>query len=514
MPAKVSFNRSLPTLLSRNPVEVLTLLYLLFIVQLSLIPYDLQLGRAGGDVFSEPWSARHPPDVAANLMLYVPLGWLLHAGLARRLHSRWSACLLSVTAAFGLSLSMEVMQGFSPSRVSSLADVATNAVGAALGNVLACGCGWLLPRLLGALIATLYERPQVALLQVYLVVLVFVGALPFLFCLDGGHLKNAVRDAYVVPFASDATWTQRADKALKDDDQYAYAMFAHTRMWHWSAWAAEAASFALLAWLMYPVWRTQYGWKPLPAAALTCWCGGLLALGLSVMQLFILTRGFDATDVLMRGLGLVGGLLLHARYATSAAKAEATRTGGPLARVICIAAAGFVLFNGLIPFVPDSDGSLLRAIATPAFRPLQATYTSRFDLMTEDLVSKFAAYAVLGATLATALPWVAQLSRARRVWLAAGVAALLSSMLEVAQAYIMPRVPSLTDVLLAAVACPVGVLAQAQFRAMREFVAAQPPLPSDRPWTPTDELIHTLTEPYAAAPKEVPLPRTQHPSQT
>jgi VanZ family protein len=71
-------------------------------------------------------------DLAANLLAYVPLGFLLVPALHPRMRLG-SAALLAGVAAAALSFSMEMLQNFLPSRVPSNLDFAGNAVGAMLG---------------------------------------------------------------------------------------------------------------------------------------------------------------------------------------------------------------------------------------------------------------------------------------------------------------------------------------------------------------------------------------------
>ncbi|MEO8779054.1 MAG: VanZ family protein [Rhodanobacter sp.] len=75
-------------------------------------------------------------DVFANVLLYVPLGFL--AGLGRHLRR----IPLILLAALSLSLGLETMQAFLPGRVASWLDVATNVFGAGLGATTAATMRW------------------------------------------------------------------------------------------------------------------------------------------------------------------------------------------------------------------------------------------------------------------------------------------------------------------------------------------------------------------------------------
>lgn len=75
-------------------------------------------------------------DVLANILLYMPLGFL--AGLDRRLRR----ILLTLLATLLLSLGLEVMQAFLPGRVASWLDVVTNVFGTGLGTTVASMLRW------------------------------------------------------------------------------------------------------------------------------------------------------------------------------------------------------------------------------------------------------------------------------------------------------------------------------------------------------------------------------------
>jgi VanZ family protein len=84
-------------------------------------------------------------DVATNLLGYAPLGFLLTLTGLRSGHVKWAG-LLAVCTALLLSLSMETLQSYLPSRVPSNVDLVLNTLGAALGAYIA----WALEKL-GAL---------------------------------------------------------------------------------------------------------------------------------------------------------------------------------------------------------------------------------------------------------------------------------------------------------------------------------------------------------------------------
>lgn len=83
-------------------------------------------------------------DVAANLVGYAPLGFLLALSFLRRggkpvMPSNWSAIAVATLVGGLLSLCMEALQSYLPSRVPSNVDFALNTLGAFSGAVVAGG---------------------------------------------------------------------------------------------------------------------------------------------------------------------------------------------------------------------------------------------------------------------------------------------------------------------------------------------------------------------------------------
>jgi len=75
-------------------------------------------------------------DIAANIIGFIPIGFMFPFGFRRV--TRKSLCLSSLlgfSTGVALSLFVEVVQVWLPSRDSSFLDLAMNAVGAAIGTI-------------------------------------------------------------------------------------------------------------------------------------------------------------------------------------------------------------------------------------------------------------------------------------------------------------------------------------------------------------------------------------------
>lgn len=112
--------------------------YLLLIVYASLYPLT-GWRDSGGNPLSF-LGARWPRywtgfDLATNVIAYLPFGFFGTAALRRRL-APLPAWLVASLCGSGLSFSMELLQNYLPSRVSSNVDLGFNAAGAMLGGLL------------------------------------------------------------------------------------------------------------------------------------------------------------------------------------------------------------------------------------------------------------------------------------------------------------------------------------------------------------------------------------------
>jgi VanZ family protein len=131
----------------------------------SLYPFSFSLGGAGllerlGEL---PRAGTTRSDVAANVLLYLPLGACLAWLLAPRLGGGAAAAFATLIA-LALSFAIEAAQLYETRRVASLADVACNAAGALLGAALALAIARTRLRLDASPFAGLVRHPVAAAL--------------------------------------------------------------------------------------------------------------------------------------------------------------------------------------------------------------------------------------------------------------------------------------------------------------------------------------------------------------
>ena len=224
-------------------------------------------------------------DLITNVLLYLPLGWLAvrffaggHAGILR-------ACLWSLVLGSGLSLSLEVLQTQSYSRVASWSDVLLNTSGTALGAVLgvAFTSAWVPLRKLAA--SRPVRNPYAALASFLAVSIWLFNLAPFDFLVTTESLQRSFLNA---------NWNvapgHHADMAAPT-----LAVFVGKM--------TTAGWFGVLAYL----WAFACLWSS--TAGLTKAIAHTMALVWLVecMQLFTVSHVFELSDIFLRSLSAILG---------------------------------------------------------------------------------------------------------------------------------------------------------------------------------------------------------------
>jgi len=97
------------------------------------IPPRYQL--VGQPFLDPPWKEYHYANywvsIGPNVVAFVPLGWFVYGYLSRSF-TRKTALLAGVLLGTGTSLTMEILQGYLPTRHSGTTDIVTNTVGTLL----------------------------------------------------------------------------------------------------------------------------------------------------------------------------------------------------------------------------------------------------------------------------------------------------------------------------------------------------------------------------------------------
>jgi hypothetical protein len=79
------------------------------------------------------WDPVYSYELILNIILFIPLAFLLHAVLSSHMDGTWRKLFVVIAAGGAITLSVEILQYFSQSRHSSLVDVLANLIGVLIG---------------------------------------------------------------------------------------------------------------------------------------------------------------------------------------------------------------------------------------------------------------------------------------------------------------------------------------------------------------------------------------------
>jgi VanZ family protein len=425
----------------QSAMRSLLVLYCLFILYGSFIPFS---------VTTDPDVVRHNlsvvqlfpfqdgkrnfsiPDVSSNVVLFVPLGFLLvGSGLkCSPPGARTLSIMASVALAAAFSTIIEIGQLFSPGRTGSLLDVEANTTGAVVGAAAARlffqpAQGRLARRATGVL----GQEPALLPLGLLAVALAADSFYPFAVTLDVSTAWHNFTNAQWVPLES-------------------------FRRRFWGDIVREnAVNFALLAALAR---HAAERLCPRGASAGSAWVATLLFAGsLEAGKLLFQGRYPNVDNVILAAVGTLAGVTLIQWIVRWG---PVRRHPGVALLALAIALLGY---GELTPF----DFALApSAIAAKTVRiewlPLASYYgadpqSALFDLWNKLLLSGFLGFAV-GSVTGRGGPGVA----------AAGL--LVGGLLESAQVLTVTRIPSVTDVLIFGAGAYVGSVAYTRYQAFRQ----------------------------------------------
>ena len=416
-------------------LTILAVAYVLLIVYAALMPFDLRADReTAAQHLRRAWQfwpfgrRLHTSrlDLVSNFALYVPLGFLVAArGTARRGRARLPALLVAALAGMATSLVVESLQLWSVRRIAGAHDVLMNSAGAVAGGIAGAVLGrrvWV--RLRRALRLRWVRRP-VSLAGPILMALLAADALvPFLPTLDVSDVVRNVR-------ASQLTLPEGLAK--------------HP----WQHWLVQrGAVYAALAGLLaFSSLR-----RPRPA-----WLRGLgLAIAFAIVaegaKIFIVSRQANVANVLVAAIGAIAGTLVGA----VAVGRISARNG---MRLAAAALLGYVIY---IEWEPFNFTWNVEAMAgkVPSGAQWLPLYHYAHRGKPEDIALFVRTLTLLAALAHLANLASSRLSRGGRGWRALKAALLggtLGLVLEMGQ-FLLPRVPSVTDVFCFAAGAAIGAM--------------------------------------------------------
>ncbi|HDQ39512.1 MAG TPA: VanZ family protein [Desulfonatronum sp.] len=406
----------------------LLLAHACFIIYGSLVPFrfeHLPLSEAWAGflaVLASPPRLYSNTNLLANVLIGIPGPFLFLAVLHTRKSLLHTLFLLPAALAYCalLAATAEFLQLYFPGRMTLLSDIVAQTMGGAMG--IAC---WLMigPYTRSMLQTLLFEgggmKTGTFLLWCYLGVILLLHALPLDLSARLGTLYRQLEDGRIilVPFST------------------------------WSSPAAIIANVpSVLAWMPVGWFLVRVKAWPLAAAMLIAALG---AATLEFVQIFVLSRTTDVTNVLLGGIGgLTGGII-----ATLSPGRTAPMPKGTPWRNTILGSALFLAWFGLTirafwsPFTFQFDRAFLaQRVKDISLIPLHAYIGKPYLLSAFNILEVLVCFIPLGVIFSSIVTRHFQGQGARAATLLFFlIACLLAGLIEFGQVFLPQRYPDITD---------------------------------------------------------------------
>lgn len=397
----------------------------MIIVYGSLVPFHFEplgfteLVQQFVTVCTTPIKGVSKSDFLANILLFAPLSFFVMGSILHGQPKQGWLFLIPVTAlctVFGASI--ECLQLMFPPRNSSLSDILAQSIGSFFGAGLWALAGNSLSERVNDVTGQLRASNRlISLLPLYLLLIVVFETSPYDFTISPVELVHKWREGKIsiVPFA-----------AFLDSDR---------NMTTKSLW-----NFVLFL----PI-GLLLGFKRYQAGLTIACLGFLIAGGVEALQLSVLSRNFEPTDVITGAFAIWLGwrVMQFQTHNTDIGHSFSVRT------LLLISWVAIAIIINWTPFDFNSTGTLgrLSELSLVPFADYQSKhYLSAFD----DLVHKLLLFGLLGILL-TANP-----SRRPNALSVTFLGGLISSTIELGQLFLPSRYPSISDVVLGAGASLAG----------------------------------------------------------
>jgi len=475
-------------------LEALVALYLVPVFWGGLVPFDfgreVMSTNATDTWLALPVTERHFPDMASNVALYLPLGFLVCLWLRKRRWGGLASLAGTVLAGAALSYVVEYSQVYSLSRVSSASDFTCNVVGMLVGGALAS-----LVRLAGAVSGerapNLSERwrrcirsGSAGILAGGMAAVLFLASVaPFDVTFSPNRVVQSAKEARFDLFSTEAKLSPAVQKPVAGGEARAHYRAARDRWQLRMDYLVTGAGYALLAVLLCRHLSSRCALVGMSRTVTVLSACGMLAVASCAARLFIISRTVEVTHVVVALVGALCGLALAdaviRAWAPGGSVGEAGMPAGRR-RLVTRLLVGWCLLivaRQGAPFMPDfSRESTGQQIKAAEWIPLRVYERALLPVSLDDMLSKVGRYSLLGV-LVCLWRWSRSVGKEASVFKTAAVVGVAVAALEGAQIVLPSRVVSLTEVLIATVGAGSGVVS---FRLVRAYLASERAAAEDR----------------------------------
>lgn len=291
------------------------------------------------------WREISLTDIAGNILLFIPYGFLMYMFLYYRL-SGHPVLIVTLTGAF-ISLSIEFMQLFIISRDSAIHDIINNTLGSWIGAAAATIYSQRVAVDTRKIFYDLLERKPFLLLLIILALAQFITAImPFTVSITISDLIDSIKSSNIMPF----TYQSVGLLFFKHPNKLDQLPFDMTKL-------AEDFIFWIVAGYIIMICYRIY-WRHKNYGRLLLWGIPLLYFPfLEGVQIFISSRISDINDILIGYAGVATGYLLYDLLRPI--RRKNLKSDLDLLKIPLVIYAVFIIFSGLRPFDWTLDPKVL-----------------------------------------------------------------------------------------------------------------------------------------------------------
>ncbi len=408
------------------------LIYFVFIAYGSLLPFDFTFhpgAEAWQRFLAMPYltiDVQSRADWLANILLYVPLGFLASGAVAlpeKPFVQRIPLLIIALLLCIGTAVLIEFTQVYFPPRTVCWNDMIAETIGSVIGFCLYFS----IRKNLTGMVGTLNnggENARRLALALYTTGYLVLSLFPYDFLLSRNELHWKLSTNMVAPFIADNGCTRM--------------IICVTKL------GAEVLATLPFGFLLALV-------KPRYSVVIAAALGAALGLTIELLQFFLASGISQGASILTRALGVALGWYLGTRV--DSLKLEETRTY--LRWILIILALPYMAlvaaFNGWLTHDWLSLASGLHRINLLNFLPFYYYYYTSEAVATASLLVQAAMYAPIGVAY-----WVWWPEKGGGG--AASIAALLALGIETGKLFVADKHPDPTDIIIAATAAAIAYM--------------------------------------------------------
>ena len=412
----------------------LALAYVAFVVYGSLVPLDFKPHSLAAALTTFEriryldLGAGARADWVANLLLYIPLGFLVIGAATANSRSAIARIVFSIVVLLScviLAVAIEFTQVFFPPRTVSMNDLIAELIGTVVGITLWHVLGAQFIRIFGTLFAG-GAGARRALLVMYLLLYLVLSLFPFDFLVSESELHAKFNSTLVHWF-------------FASGQNSGLTFFQLLKL---LAEALSVAPFGVALALIHPNNRANY--------ARAFWSGASLGLLIEGLQLFLVTGISQGISVLTRALGTTTGVALYDSFA----RRDVRKLAPILRACILLALPLYLMLIGYLGgFFTSPRIGLDLAISRLSEVRWMPFYYHYYTSETTATVSLLVIAILYGAVGLGFWLWTIERRGAPALGLLAGlVAAVTATCTEIGKLFLATKHPDPTNVLIAAVA--------------------------------------------------------------